>query len=127
MRKISILLAEDNDIAAMAISFMLEKKFCTVNRAANSHAAWEKYQHNYYDLILINTMLPESSIELTRKIRKAEAEINGRMTPIVGIYSEPLGEEKNPYRKYFCIGMNDVYPQPITYQHINSILEKYLL
>jgi CheY-like chemotaxis protein len=127
VKKLNILLAEDNNIAAMAITLMLEKKFCYVDRAASTQTIWEKYQKDHYDLILINTMLPESSLEVVRKIRKAEAKLNGKMTPIIGIYSDPDRGEKYPYRKYFCVGVNDIYPNPITHHDINSILEKYLL
>ena len=129
MKKGKILLAEENKSAALAITKMLKNKIEHLDLAKNVEELMKKYQSTHYDLILLNTRL-EDSLEATRKIRALEFAFNGKFTPIIGLFSEWV-EDKNfrsaIYRKYFKAGMNDVFPQAMTKEDIDKMLEKYIL
>jgi CheY-like chemotaxis protein len=126
VKKIHILLAEANHVTAMAVAWRFEKRACRVERVTTSEEVWEKYQSTSYDLILINTMLP-NSLEIVRKIREAETKLNGKMTPIIGIYSGSSRDKKSQSQKCFRAGMNDVFILPLRLQDRDKIFERYLL
>ena len=128
MKKGRILLAEENKIAALAIAEILKDKVEQLDLANNVQELMQKYQSSHYDFILLNTWL-EDSLEITREIRAQEAAINGKFTPIIGLFSE-WEEDKNlrvvAYRKYLKAGMNDVFSRSLTEEDIDKILEKYI-
>ena len=129
MKKGRILLAEENQNAASAIAKMLKNKIVYLDLAKNVQELMRKYQSTYYDFILLNTWL-EDSLEVTRKIRNLEFAFNGKFTPIIGLFSEWVEDKdfrSGIYRKYFKAGMNDVFPQPLTKEDMDKILEKYIL
>jgi CheY-like chemotaxis protein len=122
-----ILLAEKNSSAAMEIIFMLRARGCKVDRATDGKMVLEMYQADHYDLILMNTWLPDkTSMEITCAIRAQEAIPNGKFTPIIGIFSDTGKNTPVSYKKYFRAGMNDVLPQPLSAEILDRILEKYL-
>ena len=130
MKKGRILLAEENRLSVLAITNMLNNKIECLDWVSNSKKLIQKYQsEQQYDLILLNTWL-ENSLGITRKIRAREAAPNGKFTPIIGLFSEWV-EDKHfrsaIYRQYFKAGMNDVFPQTLTNDDIDKILEKYIL
>lgn len=68
-----ILLAEDNDNLREVLSDFLEDQGYNVDFAENGVLAWELFQENHYDLILLDVMMPEmDGFELCEKIRGQE-------------------------------------------------------
>ena len=130
MEQIKILLVEESNIAATAISTMLKEKGCQVDIVDNGITALKKYKTESYNLILINTCLGKGkSIEITRQIREHEIVLPCRkIIPIIGIFSDPWSgeDETPPYQKYLLAGMTDVFFQPLTMLLINEILKKYM-
>ncbi len=93
MKKIRVLLAEENESVAVVIAGMLKGKIEQLDWVRNAKKLMQKYQSAHYDFILLNTWL-EDSLEAIRDIRAQEALFNGKFMPIIGLFSE-WGEDKN--------------------------------
>ena len=65
-----ILVVEDDEFTAGALTFILDKHRYTVEVASDGQAAWDLVQAFGYDLILLDVMLPKlDGISLCQKIR----------------------------------------------------------
>ena len=78
-KMIKILYAEDNEIVATIYSEILEDAGFSVELAKNGNEAWDLYQHEECDLVLLDMDLPgKDGHELIHLIRK-----NGGEIPII--------------------------------------------
>ena len=79
----TVLVVEDNKVAAVAVSLELKSLNCTVEIAKNGAEALEKTESNTDDLILMDIGLPDiDGIEVTKKIR-ALSDARKSRVPIV--------------------------------------------
>lgn len=128
MKKGKILLGEENSLSAIAMVSMLKGRNVELDLARNVQELMQKYHSTHYDLILLHTWL-DCSLEVAQEIRAEEAALNGKFTPIMGIFASWVEDEESTareYKKYYEAGMNDVFSQPITAENIDEILEKYI-
>lgn len=116
-RKTRVLVAEDDEVNAIAARKILEQLGCSVDVATNGKAAVECFRDHDYDLILMDAQMPlMNGIEATACIR---AMPGGPGTPIVGTTSGELSRE--------CLegGMNEVVPKPFLFDKMRSVLSRW--
>jgi two-component system aerobic respiration control sensor histidine kinase ArcB len=108
---LSILLVEDNAVAAKVATLLLTRLGAKVTLAGTGKGAIEEATQKNYDLILLDIGLPDiSGIEVAQKIREFEAEKN-KSTPIIALTAH-VGKEEE--QTYLDAGINEVLSKPLT-------------
>jgi CheY-like chemotaxis protein len=117
LRKIRVLVAEDDEVNAKAARMMLEQLGCHVDVATDGTEAVERFRDLDYDLILMDSQMPfMNGIEATACIRALPG---GHGTPIVGTTSGKAHAE--------CLegGMNEVVPKPFLLDKMRYVLTRW--
>jgi CheY-like chemotaxis protein len=117
MRKIRVLVAEDDEVNAKAAQVILEQLGCSVDVATDGTEAVNHFRERDYDLILMDWQMPlMDGIEATARIRAMPGGIG---TPIVGTTAGKAHEE--------CLkgGMNDVVPKPFLFDKMRYVLSRW--
>jgi CheY-like chemotaxis protein len=110
--KKSILVVEDNIIAAKSAQIMFEMLGCQVELVEDGEKAIQLVREKYYDGICMDIGLPTiSGTEACRAIREHEAKNNLKPIPIVAVTGNNSPEEKKEYLK---AGMQEVIDKPLT-------------
>jgi len=122
MRKLHILLAEDNPInTRLAVGFIQLRNW-TVDCAVNGLEAVNKFRTKSYDLVLMDIQMPEmDGMEATRKIREIEAIQGNRAVPVVALSAHAM---KNDIEKAMNCGMDDYITKPFKPNELYQLIEK---
>ncbi len=119
-----VLLVEDNTINMEIARFMLEDKGMIVDGAENGAVAVAKFSESapfYYDLVLMDIMMPVmDGIESAKHIR-ALTRPDASAVPIVALSANTYTEDINAVR---AAGMNDHIPKPIDINQLYSVVEQ---
>jgi two-component system, sensor histidine kinase len=111
MEGLKVLLAEDNIVNQKIAGFIFARLGVVFDIASNGQEAFEMYQQQQYDLILMDMQMPVmDGLEATRKIRLFEkASAHPHKTFIVALTANDISEKKQD-----CIesGMNDFMEKP---------------
>jgi CheY-like chemotaxis protein len=117
VKKIRVLVAEDDEVSAKAARTMLEQLGCHVDVASDGLKAVEQFGDRDYDLILMDSQMPlMDGIEATARIRSMPG---GQSTPIVGTTSGRAQAE------CLKIGMNEVVPKPFLFDKMRYVLSRW--
>lgn len=119
----SILLIEDNSLAAKIAQAVLSSLSCKVDIASDGKTAIEKAQNGSYDLIFMDIGLPGmNGYEITKKIRALEF-ITKKHIPIIALTAHVDTENKQN-----CIeaGMNAVLNKPLIKEKALDILNAFI-
>ena len=101
-----ILLAEDNDNLREIVSDYIESNGFQVVSAENGLEAWEIFETEKFDLILLDVMMPKmDGFELCKKIREIES------TPILFLTARV--QEEDQLRGY-NLGADDYILKPFS-------------
>ncbi|MDB0011803.1 response regulator [Crocinitomicaceae bacterium] len=122
MKKINILVAEDNLINQLLIKTILEKNNYNVYIAENGLLACEELRNNmnFYSIILMDIMMPVmNGFEATEKIRKS---IDNTI-PIIAVTADVTSNVK---KKCFDIGMNDYMSKPFESSELIHMIFKHI-
>lgn len=122
--KASILIVEDQELAAYAVTLALRPFQCHIETANNGTKAVKMAQENHYDLILMDIGLPDlSGIEVTKKIRSF-ADPQKSQVPIIAL----TGHANNPDMRQEALdaGMQDVMSKPAQPLVLESMLQNYV-
>jgi signal transduction histidine kinase/CheY-like chemotaxis protein len=108
--KYSILLAEDSELAQMAIlKILAQEGHFFLDIITNGEDVIESVIHNEYDLILMDVRMPGThGDELTKMIRSLPVQ-NCKTIPILAITANLYDDDKKRYKK---MGMNDIIEKP---------------
>ncbi|MFA5976184.1 MAG: response regulator [Elusimicrobiota bacterium] len=119
---VKILLAED-DLSNQKVSqHLLEKMGFITDIVANGWQALEAFQHNAYDLVLMDCQMPEmDGFEATRQIRRKEGP--GRHTPIIALTASILESDK---QECLSAGMDDCLSKPIDEDNLRKAFAPWL-
>ena len=122
--KASILLVEDNAIAAYAVAQALGILNCEVDTAENGAKAVEMAEVGAYDLIFMDVGLPDfSGIEATKKIR-ALTDPQKSQVPIIELSGHADNSEMR--QEALDAGMQEVMSKPAQAPVLKAILKKYV-
>jgi PAS domain S-box-containing protein len=120
---VSILVAEDNLINQFMLSKMLLDWKMKVEIVNNGAKAIEKLKENHYDIILMDTHMPEmNGIEAARKIRADLYEPKCSI-PIISLSAASFDHEK---LEVLAAGMNEVVTKPFKPRDLHEKIEKLL-
>lgn len=124
MKKLTILLAEDNLVNQKVASIHLEKLGHTVKVANNGIAAFKAFKSSEFDLIFMDVQMPEADgYEATGLIRNEERKKNaGKRIPIIAMTANAMKGDKE---KCIEAGMDDYISKPFTAKALKEILSKY--
>ncbi len=118
-----ILVVEDNELAAIAVTLALEPFHCHVETASNGNEALNLVQAHHYDLIFMDIGLPDlSGFEVTKKIRQLESP--GKQIPIIALTGH--ASDSVMHQKALNAGMQDVLTKPAQFSALESILQQYM-
>jgi PAS domain S-box-containing protein len=123
--KLSILVAEDNEINALLMRSLLARLGHHVVITTNGEAALESWQSAEsagapYDLVLMDIQMPRlDGIETTKRIRACEAGNGVRSTPILALTANTLVEDR-----YACFeaGMDGFLVKPLDRDKLTEAL-----
>lgn len=125
LKDFRILLAEDNLINQKITKLTLQKEGCSVDVANNGEECFEKYQRNFYDLILMDIQMPiMDGLEATRKIRSYEKENKNRRTYIVALTANALKEDRD---KAMECGMDGFIAKPFKPDELFQVLHQFII
>lgn len=118
-----ILLTDDNDINREVVIAMLEPLHIRIDEAENGAEAVRKANETPYDLILMDSHMPEmSGEEATELIRQNSGCLN-HSTPIIALTADAITGVRE---KLLSAGMNDYLAKPIDPGELFRMLKKYL-
>ncbi len=119
-----VLLVEDNSINMEIAKFMLEDRGMKVDCAENGAISVQKYSESspfYYDLILMDIMMPVmDGIEAAKKIRGL-GRPDAAIVPIVALSANTYTEDINAVRE---AGMNSHIPKPIDIDKLYGVVKE---
>ncbi len=116
VRLLKILAADDHPINQHLISNVLGKEGHQIVLVDNGRAAFEAWQKETFDLILMDVQMPEvSGLEATAMIRQAEAS-TGRHIPIVALTANAYPEDRE---RCLSSGMDAFLAKPL---RLNELL-----
>ena len=119
-----VLLVEDNRANQMLMGIFLDEMGLKTVLAVDGQNAYEAYQKESFDLILMDENMPVmNGIESTRKIRQYEQKNKMKAVPIVAVTANVLLGDKE---KFLVAGMDDYVAKPIDIEQLKSTLRRYL-
>ena len=114
--KTHILIADDNEINIMLLSFMLKNLKCTFDTASNGAEALHLLCTKSYQIALIDLNMPVlSGFELIQSVRKKNITI-----PVIAISAYA---DKNKIKQAFKLGFNNYLTKPINEEQLNTLIK----
>lgn len=111
MSKINVILAEDELALGMIIQESLESRDFKVRLCPNGQKAWESYQAQKPDVLILDVMMPKKDgFSLASEIRKIDPH-----TPIIFLTSKSQTED---VVKGFGLGANDYVRKPFSMEEL---------
>ena len=118
-KPISILLVEDNVLNQKLLFFNFKKLGCDIKIVNNGFEAVEAYNANFYDVILMDIMMPKmDGYQTTQKIREIESQ-TGKKSFIIGLTSNVYDSDKE---SCLACGMNDFMSKPFDIDVFSKII-----
>lgn len=116
---ISILLVEDNVLNQKLLYFNFKKLGFEIKIVNNGFEAVEVYTKNFYDVILMDIMMPKlDGYQTTEKIREIE-QTTGNHSFIIGLTSNVYDSDKE---SCLACGMNDFMSKPFDIDVFTKII-----
>ncbi len=116
-----VLLAEDNLVNQRLVLKILEKKGHRVTVVANGKEAFEAWDREPYDVILMDVQMPQmTGYEATEAIRRGE-QASGRHIPIVAMTAHAM---KGDRERCLACGMDSYISKPVRPRDLLETLEK---
>eukprot|EP01117_Protostelium_nocturnum_P010356 TRINITY_DN3724_c0_g1_i1.p1 TRINITY_DN3724_c0_g1~~TRINITY_DN3724_c0_g1_i1.p1 ORF type:complete len:1081 (+),score=384.58 TRINITY_DN3724_c0_g1_i1:182-3424(+) len=122
MKKLHVLVAEDNKINQMIASTFLNSMGHSCDIAENGEEAVKKFQETEYDIILMDVMMPVmDGINATVQIRAIEKRLQKKPVLIVALTA---GGESSLKKECLDVGMNDCLYKPFRKIDLFAMLSK---
>jgi two-component system, OmpR family, aerobic respiration control sensor histidine kinase ArcB len=122
--KNTILLVEDNEVAAKVAENALTDLNCTIHRAPDGKTAMELLQKHSYQLIFMDIGLPDTDgIALTYRIRLQDWQNSHATVPIIGLTAHIDANDK---QKCLNAGMNMVILKPLKQEMAKELLSTFV-
>ena len=120
-RKLSILLAEDNQINAVLATALIKRAGHQVRVAVNGLEAVEALKAEPFDLVFMDMHMPEmDGLEAAEKIRALDMDMAS--VPIVALTANAMASDR---QKCLAAGMDDFLSKPFDPDDFHAMLEKY--
>lgn len=120
---LEVLLVEDVEVNVIVAKAMLEKFGCKVDVAMTGAEAFQKFEQNSYDLILLDIQLPDTTgtaiaQELHRRYEADEIDY----LPLMVALTANIMQTKEDYQQQ---GMDDVLRKPLSIEALSVCLKNY--
>ncbi|OKS87091.1 hybrid sensor histidine kinase/response regulator [Mucilaginibacter polytrichastri] len=120
---VKVLVAEDNLVNQFMLSKILKDWHVTIDLVDNGRKAIDKLMENDYDLILMDTHMPEmDGYAATRHIRNEFSEPKSSI-PIISLSAASFDHEQE---EALASGMNEVLAKPFQPYQLHEKMRKYL-
>lgn len=123
MKKLNILLAEDDEMIEKITTFYLRRNGHDVDIAKNGDEAVAKFKEKEYDLILMDIQMPiMDGLQAVKEIRKLELEyLKKGHTTIIAITTNPDKAE--------CMeaGVDGYAQKPFSFEELSNLFYEYNL
>jgi len=118
MTTYKVLIAEDNQLIASIISQILSELEIENTIVLSGSDVIEAYNQEYFDMVLIDILLPElSGLQVSKEIRKTDSVI-----PIVALTSIPFDEIED---ELAASGINHYISKPPKAEDLKALLLEY--
>jgi CheY-like chemotaxis protein len=122
VKKLSVLLAEDNAVNQKIASRFLEKEGHHVTLASHGRQALAALDRENFDVVLMDVQMPEmDGFEATAIIRARERD-TGKRLPIIAMTARAM---KGDRERCLAAGMDDYIAKPITAPALIELLDKF--
>jgi CheY-like chemotaxis protein len=119
-----VLVAEDNAINQKVIDSMLRRRGWTVILAGNGRLACEAFEHDSFDLILMDVQMPEmDGLEATRWIRQREQEHGADPVAVVALTAHASQAQRE---QCLASGMDGVVTKPVNFTALANCISQVL-
>jgi CheY-like chemotaxis protein len=115
-----ILIVEDDKVSQHILTRMLIEKGYQIETADNGMEAIKRYDHNSYDLILMDIQMPVmDGVEATKLIREREEKLN-QHTPMIVMTAYALFGDRE---KFLSLGFDEYIAKPINLEEMLLTIE----
>jgi two-component system sensor histidine kinase/response regulator len=123
LRRLRILLAEDNVVNQRLAMRMLEKQGHTVVVAGDGVAALAALERGRFDVVLMDVQMPfMDGVEATAAIRKGEG-ATGQHIPIIAMTAHAMSGDR---QRFLASGMDGYVSKPVHSQELLAAIENVL-
>ncbi|MCK0164318.1 response regulator [Marinobacter sp. S6332] len=123
LRRMRVLLVEDNPVNRTLTRRLLEKLGCEVMTANDGEAANSLWQLHAFDLIFMDCIMPKvDGFEATRRLRAWEATHNRTRVPVVALTASAMEEDEERCRR---AGMDSFVAKPVNIETLRAVLDQY--
>ncbi len=123
IRRLRVLVAEDNRINQKAVEHMLDKLGHTAVVAGNGTEALAALRAQQFDIVLMDVQMPGiDGLETTRSIRAGNGSERNARIPIIAMTAHTF---KDVIQSCFDAGMNDYLSKPVDIRQLEILLDKY--
>lgn len=120
---INVLLVEDNLVNQYMLTKILKDWNVNVDVVDNGRKALQKLRENDYDIVLMDTHMPEMSGYQTAKTIRVDFEEPKRSVPIISLSAASYDHEQ---QQALSSGMNEVLAKPFLPYELHEKMEKLL-
>lgn len=122
-KDLKVLVAEDNLVNQFMLSKMLKDWQAQVDMVDNGRKALEKLRSNEYDIVLMDTHMPEMNGYETAKTIRLDLEEPMRSVPIISLSAASFDYEQ---QQAIAAGMNDVLAKPFLPHELHDKIDELL-
>lgn len=123
VRKVKVLLAEDDPITRKLMEIMLERRNFEFESATDGHDAVDKWEKGEFDVVLMDVQMPRlDGYEATGLIREKEGE-RGIRTPIIALTANAMRKDEE---RCLAAGMDGYLSKPIDFTKLVECISEIL-
>ncbi|MCD8351201.1 MAG: response regulator [Planctomycetaceae bacterium] len=124
-RHLRVLVADDNLVNQKVVTGLLGKNGCHVDVASNGHEALGALRSNYYDIVLMDCLMPEmDGYEATRMIRAHGSGVLNPHIPIIALTASAMQGDRE---KCIDAGMDDYVSKPIIAKDLLDVISRHCI
>lgn len=118
-----VLVADDQEMNLLLLKMILTRWQCRFDMAVDGSIAWELFQQNNYDLVLLDLQMPKmSGIDVVQKIRQDKDSRKAKV-PVLALTADISQQDMIDFRK---AGFNDWLLKPTREKDIYATMVKYV-
>ncbi len=118
-----ILAVDDNDMNLAVIKGLLKRNLVKLDLASGGKKALELAKDTYYDIILMDHMMPELDGVETLHMLRADNSSKSQNSVVIALTANAIAGSHDTYIGY---GFNDYISKPVEASHLEQTLMRYL-
>lgn len=123
IKKPHILIVDDSSMNLSLFGKILERLGFSFSTAESGEEALQQLQEHYFDLVLMDCMMPGlDGFETTRLIRDSATAVRNNTIPVIAVTAHITTENRELCR---VVGMNDFLEKPVTVNRLTEIISKW--